>query len=68
MLGVGRPLNWNYTLPELLAAYPLLIVAGTLGMLVLTAWAQYSSRRASNEIQVGQLTMAALKIDYSPQS
>lgn len=67
MLGVGRPLNWNYTLPELLVAYPFLIVAGTLGMLVLTAWAQYS-RRASNEIQVGQLTMAALKIDYSPQS
>lgn len=40
MLGIGRPLNWKYSLTELLAAYPALIGGGFLAMLLLTAWAQ----------------------------
>jgi hypothetical protein len=40
MLGIGRPLNWKYSLTELLAAYPVLIGGGVLAMLLLTAWAR----------------------------
>lgn len=39
-IGVGRPLNWKYSLVELLAAYPVLIVGGFVTMLALTAWAK----------------------------
>lgn len=47
MLGVGRPLNWIYSLTELLAAYPILIAGGFVAMLLLTAWAQRKGRRAA---------------------
>lgn len=40
MLGVGRPLAWKYSLVELLAAYPVLIVAGFAMMVLLTQWAK----------------------------
>lgn len=40
MLGIGRPLNWKYSLLEILLAYPLLIAAGFVSMLALTAWAK----------------------------
>jgi hypothetical protein len=40
MLGVGRPLAWKYSLIELLAAYPILIVGGTTMMLTLTTWSK----------------------------
>lgn len=40
MLGVGRPLAWKYSLVELLAAYPVLIVGGFLMMVLLTNWAR----------------------------
>ncbi len=40
MLGVGRPLAWKYSLVELLAAYPVLIVGGFLMMVALTVWAK----------------------------
>ncbi|WP_041474839.1 hypothetical protein [Pseudomonas sp. UW4] len=40
MLGVGRPLAWKYSLVELLAAYPVLIVGGFGMMVLLTAWAK----------------------------
>ena len=40
LMGVGRPLSWKYSLVELLAAYPVLIVGGFFTMLTLTAWAQ----------------------------
>jgi hypothetical protein len=40
MLGVGRPLAWKYSLVELLAAYPVLIVGGFGAMVLLTAWAK----------------------------
>jgi len=43
MLGIGRPLNWKYSLGEILAAYPVLIAGGFVFMLVLTALAQYKS-------------------------
>lgn len=40
MLGVGRPLSWKYSLTEILAAYPLLIIAGFMVMALLTQWAK----------------------------
>ncbi|CAD5377941.1 conserved membrane hypothetical protein [Pseudomonas sp. OF001] len=40
MLGIGRPLAWKYSLLELMAAYPLLIAAGFLGMQLLCSWAE----------------------------
>ena len=40
LMGVGRPLSWKYSLVELLAAYPVLIIGGFFTMLTLTAWAQ----------------------------
>lgn len=40
MLGVGRPLAWKYSLVELLAAYPVLIVGGFMMMALLTQWAK----------------------------
>ncbi len=43
MLGIGRPLNFKYSLLEILAAYPVLIAGGFVAMLVLTAWAQYQA-------------------------
>lgn len=41
MLGIGRPLNWKYSLLEILAAYPVLIVSGFFTMLLLTAASKY---------------------------
>ncbi|UUZ76528.1 hypothetical protein LP414_02175 [Polaromonas sp. P1(28)-13] len=43
MLGIGRPLNWKYSLLEILAAYPVLIVGGFASMVLLTAWSQRKS-------------------------
>jgi hypothetical protein len=40
MLGVGRPLAWKYSLVQLLAAYPALIVAGFTAMVMLTVWSR----------------------------
>jgi len=40
MLGVGRPLAWKYSLAELLAVYPVLIVGGFMMMTLLTQWAR----------------------------
>ncbi len=48
LLGVGRPLNWKYSLAEILAAYPALIAGGFVGLMMLLAWAQY---RASGDQQ-----------------
>lgn len=41
MLGVGRPLSWKYSLGALMAAYPVLIAGGFVGMLAITAWCKY---------------------------
>jgi hypothetical protein len=40
MLGIGRPLNWKYSLLEILAAYPVLIIGGFVSMAMLTVWSQ----------------------------
>jgi hypothetical protein len=53
MLGIGRPLSWKYSLVELMAAYPVLIVGGFVSTLVLTVWAKY---RASGEYEAFQGT------------
>ncbi|WP_205960465.1 hypothetical protein [Ramlibacter henchirensis] len=47
LLGVGRPLNWQYSLAEILAAYPVMIAGGFFAMMILTAWADYRARHAS---------------------
>jgi hypothetical protein len=44
MLGIGRPLNWKYSLIEILAAFPILVVGGFVTMLALAAWAKSSGR------------------------
>jgi hypothetical protein len=54
MLGIGRPLNWKYSLLEILAAYPVLIVGGFVSMVFLTAWSQY---KASGDARAYQGTM-----------
>jgi hypothetical protein len=56
MLGIGRPLNFKYSLFEILAAYPVLIAGGFIGMMFLTAWAQY---QASGEAEAFAPTMMA---------
>lgn len=44
MLGVGRPLNWKFSLIEILAVYPALIAGGFVTMLLITALAQSRQR------------------------
>lgn len=36
LLGVARMLNWKYTILEIIAAYPILIAAGTIAVMTLT--------------------------------
>ncbi|ARS48676.1 hypothetical protein PSMEN_09870 [Ectopseudomonas mendocina] len=38
LLGVGRPLAWKYSLVELTALYPIMVIGGSLAMLALTNW------------------------------
>ena len=56
LLGIGRPLNWIYSwiysLTELLAAYPVLIAGGFLGMLLLAVWARRRSTDGNGEPQM----------------
>jgi hypothetical protein len=40
LLGVGRPLSWKFSLGQILAGWPLLVLAGFLAMTLVTAWAQ----------------------------
>jgi hypothetical protein len=49
MLGVSRPLNWNYSLFELLAAYPVFIACGFASMLLLTTNAMKSTTHISSD-------------------
>ncbi|MNT03707.1 hypothetical protein D3C72_1382540 [compost metagenome] len=49
MLGVGRPLAWKYSLVELLAAYPVLIVGGFGAMVLLTTWAKSRDTEARRD-------------------
>jgi hypothetical protein len=52
LLGIGRPLNWSYSLTELLAAYPLLIAGGFLGTLLLAVWARRLSAAGNVQAQL----------------
>ncbi|MNF69181.1 hypothetical protein D3C84_510560 [compost metagenome] len=60
MLGIGRPLAWKYSLVELLAAYPVLIVGGFGMMVLLTAWAKDRDTEARREQGTRTLGNAAL--------
>jgi hypothetical protein len=59
MLGIGRPLNWKYSLLEILAAYPVLIVGGFVSMAMLTVW---SKRKAGIDKKVVANEKAATSI------
>jgi len=52
MLGIGRPLNWKYSLGEILAAYPVLVLLGFMSMTLLTAWSQ-SRAHGGNRVRQG---------------
>lgn len=54
MLGIGRPLNWKYSLLEILAAYPVLIAGGFIVMGFVASFAQY---KASGDSRAFQPTM-----------
>ena len=56
MLGIGRPLNWKYSLFEILVAYPVLIGGGFMMMVMLTSWSQY---KASGEARAFEGTRLA---------
>ncbi|TFY99185.1 hypothetical protein EZ313_21680 [Ramlibacter henchirensis] len=43
-LGVGRPLNWQFSLAQIMAAWPMLVFGGFFLMVTLTAWVEYVSR------------------------
>ncbi|WP_223590350.1 hypothetical protein [Pseudomonas sp. A-R-19] len=60
MLGVGRPLAWKYSLVELLAAYPVLIVGGFGAMILLTAWAKNKDAEGRMEQRTWDSRNAAL--------
>jgi hypothetical protein len=54
MLGVGRPLSWKYSLGQIMAAYPALIVGGFVGMLAFTAWCKYRKEPGAFEHHAGE--------------
>ena len=58
LLGVGRPLNFKYSLAEILAAYPVLIVGGFVTMSLLTAWSQYKANGDARAYQGTQFVGA----------
>jgi hypothetical protein len=58
LLGVGRPLNWKYSLVEILAAYPVLIAGGFASMVLLTMWAQYKTSGEARAYQATQMARA----------
>lgn len=60
MLGVGRPLSWKYSLSEILAAYPLLIIAGFMAMALLTQWAKNREEGAGTPANTYALRNPAL--------
>ena len=62
LLGIGRPLNWKYSLGEILAAYPVLIAGGFVSMLALTAFAQYKSNCRSRAVHVTSTAGAGSKV------
>jgi hypothetical protein len=55
MLGIGRPLAWKYSLPQLMSAYPLLIAGGVVAMSLLVAWAIFHRDTDTNPLQSSDL-------------
>lgn len=51
MLGIARPLNWKYSLVEIVGVFPVLVVGGFATMLALTAWAKFRVDQASYQAQ-----------------
>ncbi len=51
MLGIGRPLNWKYSLLEILAAYPVLIAGGFFSLVLLTAWSQHRVKNETRDFE-----------------
>lgn len=49
LLGVGKPLSWKYSLTEILGGFPILILLGFIGMLIITAMAKFKQESASND-------------------
>lgn len=47
LLGVAKPLSWKYSLTEILGGFPILILLGFIGMLVITAMAKFKQESAS---------------------
>lgn len=60
MLGVGRPLSWKYSLAEILAAYPVLIVGGFAMMVALTCWAKAREEKTEADVFVPLVRNPAL--------
>jgi hypothetical protein len=58
MLGIGRPLSWKYSLTEILAAYPVMIVGGFIAMVLLTQWAK---SREANPTQTNLMLTPAFR-------
>ncbi|KQT10941.1 hypothetical protein [Ramlibacter sp. Leaf400] len=50
-LGVGRPLNWQFSLAQIMAAWPILVAGGFFMMITLTAWAQYTASGGAAALQ-----------------
>lgn len=59
MLGIGRPLNYKYSLFEILAAYPLLILGGFAVMMSIVAWA-FMLRQGSAGPMIGMKYSATI--------
>jgi hypothetical protein len=43
MLGVGKPLSWKYSLLELLGIYPVLVLFGFFGMVIVVTWCKFQA-------------------------
>jgi hypothetical protein len=56
LLGIGRPLNFKYSLLEILAIYPVLLIGGFVGIALLVSWSQY---KASGESRAFEATRMA---------
>jgi hypothetical protein len=61
MLGVARPLNWNYSLMEIVVMYPVFVASAIATMLMLVTWAKYV--HASRGIAVPAASLATLARD-----
>lgn len=69
MLGIGKPLNWKYSLVEILGAYPLLIVGGFTSMVILTAWSKHKSSMtkgmaSSTKVDVKHWNIEGMRPNY----